>query len=198
MPKPTPFTLGKPPTAPRPSAPGARRLSFDSCAAAELDPAGESHAKEVTDEQVVQQLPEELRRQSLSGTLPVSLHTLRALQEQQSKREVMSSSDAKAARRKSAASAMLPRVFDTLRAMYGATGPAIKLYDEVVKQLTGSNKGASSAAEVEDQLAVLAAAAPEWLSLESNAEGKKIVRLRRKADVKAVRQKLVQMSGTRC
>lgn len=46
-------------------------------AAAELDPAGESHAKEVTDEQVVQQLPEELRRQSLSGTLPVSLHTLR-------------------------------------------------------------------------------------------------------------------------
>ena len=46
-------------------------------AAAELDPIGESHAKEMTDEQVVQKLPEELRRQSLSGTLPVSLHTLR-------------------------------------------------------------------------------------------------------------------------
>lgn len=43
----------------------------------------------------------------------------------------MCSSDAKAARRKSAASAMLPRIFDTLRAMYGATGPATKLYDEV-------------------------------------------------------------------
>lgn len=69
---------------------------------------------------------------------------------------------------------------------------------QVVKQLTGSNKGASSATEVEDQLAVLAAAAPEWLTLETNAEGKRIVRLRRKADVKAVRQKLVQMSGTRC
>lgn len=58
---------------------------------------------------------------------------MQVLQEQQSKREVMSSSDAKAARRKSAASAMLPRVFDTLRAMYGATGPAVKLYDEVSK-----------------------------------------------------------------
>lgn len=68
---------------------------------------------------------------------------------------------------------------------------------QVVKQLTGSNKGAASEAEVEDQLAVLAEAAPEWLSLESNADGKKIVRLRRKADIKAVRQKLVQMSGTR-
>ena len=68
---------------------------------------------------------------------------------------------------------------------------------QVVKQLTGSNKGASSATEVEDQLAVLAEAAPEWLSLESNADGKKIVRLRRKADMKDVRQKLVQMSGTR-
>ena len=28
----TPFTEGKPPTAPRPSAPGARRLSFETCA----------------------------------------------------------------------------------------------------------------------------------------------------------------------
>lgn len=46
-------------------------------AAAELDPAGGSCAMEVTDEQVVQKLPEELRRQSLSGTLPVSLQTLR-------------------------------------------------------------------------------------------------------------------------
>lgn len=46
-------------------------------AAAELDPIGESHAKEMTDEQVMQKLPEELHRQSLSGTLPVSLHTLR-------------------------------------------------------------------------------------------------------------------------
>lgn len=68
---------------------------------------------------------------------------------------------------------------------------------QVVKQLTGSNKGASSATEVEDQLAVLAEAAPDWLSLEDNIEGKNIVRLRRKADVKAVRQKLVLMSGTR-
>ena len=68
---------------------------------------------------------------------PVRYGFVQALQEQQSKREVMSSSDAKAARRKSAASAMLPRVFDTLRAMYGATGPAIKLYDEVsVTELT--------------------------------------------------------------
>lgn len=48
------------------------------CAAnAELDLLGESHATEMTDEQVVQKLPEELRRQSLSGTLPVSLNTLR-------------------------------------------------------------------------------------------------------------------------
>lgn len=56
---------------------------------------------------------------------------MQALQEQQAVREVMSSSEAKAARRNSAASAMLPRVFDTLRAMYGATGPAVKRYDEV-------------------------------------------------------------------
>lgn len=56
---------------------------------------------------------------------------VQALQEQQAKREVLSSSDAKAGRRKSAASAMLPRIFDTLRALYGPTGPATKLYDEV-------------------------------------------------------------------
>lgn len=46
-------------------------------AAAELDPAAESHAKEMTDEQVVEKLPEQLRQQSLSGSLPVSLNTLR-------------------------------------------------------------------------------------------------------------------------
>ena len=52
--------------------------SASMCAAgAELDLFGDSHATEMTDEQVVQKLPEELRRQSLSGTLPVSLNTLR-------------------------------------------------------------------------------------------------------------------------
>jgi hypothetical protein len=30
-----------------------------------------------------------------------------------------------------AANAMLPRVFDTLRAVFGAAGPAVRLYDEV-------------------------------------------------------------------
>ena len=44
---------------------------------AEMDPASDSHSKQLTDEQVVQQLPEELRRQSLSGSLPVSLQALR-------------------------------------------------------------------------------------------------------------------------
>ncbi len=46
-------------------------------AIAELDPARESHSKQLTDEQVVQKLPEELQRQSLSGSLPVSLQALR-------------------------------------------------------------------------------------------------------------------------
>ena len=55
---------------------------------------------------------------------------MQVLQEQEAQREVLFSSDAKAARRKSAASAMLPRIFDTLRAIYGPTGPAVKLYDQ--------------------------------------------------------------------
>ena len=54
-----------------------------------------------------------------------------AVTEQQVQREAMFSVDAKAARRKSAASAMLPRVFDTLRAVFGSSGPAVRLYDEV-------------------------------------------------------------------
>ena len=44
---------------------------------AHVDPARESHSKQLTDEQVVQKLPEELRRQSLSGSLPLSLQALR-------------------------------------------------------------------------------------------------------------------------
>lgn len=59
------------------------------------------------------------------------LSDLQAVTEQQAKRAVLFSVDAKAARRKSAANAMLPRVCDTLRAVYGASGPAVKLYDEV-------------------------------------------------------------------
>ncbi len=56
---------------------------------------------------------------------------LQAVTEQQAQREAMFSVDAKTARRKSAANAMLPRVFDTLRAVFGAAGPAVRLYDEV-------------------------------------------------------------------
>lgn len=88
-------------------------------------------------------------------------------------------------------------MLQTLSLLQGLRDSVTLLQLQVVKQLTGSNKGASSATEVQDQLAVLAEAAPDWLSLANNLEGKKIVRLRRKADVKAVRQKLVLMSGTR-
>lgn len=67
----------------------------------------------------------------------------------------------------------------------------------MVKQLTYSNKGASGSAEVEDQLALLAEAVPEWLTLDANSAGKRVVRLQRKVDIKAIRQKLVQMSGVK-
>ncbi len=56
---------------------------------------------------------------------------VQAVSEQQAQREHMFSAETKAARRKSAANAVLPRVFDTLRAFYGTSGPAVKLYDEV-------------------------------------------------------------------
>ena len=68
---------------------------------------------------------------------------------------------------------------------------------QVVRQLTHSNKGASGSAEVEDQLALLAEAVPEWLTLDTNAAGKRIVRLQRKLDNKAIRQSLVHMSGVK-
>ncbi len=68
---------------------------------------------------------------------------------------------------------------------------------QVVRQLTHSNKGASGSAEVEDQLALLAEAVPEWLTLDTNAAGKRIVRLQRKIDNKAIRQRLVHMSGVK-
>ncbi len=68
---------------------------------------------------------------------------------------------------------------------------------QVVQQLTHSNKGASGSTEVEDQLALLAEAVPEWLTLDTNAAGKMIVRLRRKVDSKAIRQRLVHMSGVK-
>ncbi|DBA74293.1 TPA: hypothetical protein ACH3X1_011073 [Trebouxia sp. C0004] len=76
---PAPMTGGKPPTAPRASAPGARRLSFDHMAGgqANLDPVRESHLQHLPDEQVVQKLPQELRRQFLAGSLPLSLQALR-------------------------------------------------------------------------------------------------------------------------
>ena len=65
-------------------------------------------------------------------------HT-QAVTEQQVQREAMFSADAKAARRKSAANAMLPRVFDTLRAVFGSSGPAVRLYDEVRPSLLASH-----------------------------------------------------------
>lgn len=42
-----------------------------------MDPLSSAGPQQLTDEQVVQQLPEDLRRQSLSGCLPVSLQALR-------------------------------------------------------------------------------------------------------------------------
>lgn len=68
---------------------------------------------------------------------------------------------------------------------------------QVIKQLTNSNKGASCAADVEDQLASLAAAAPEWLTIEKDIVGKQVVRLQRRVNSKAIRQRLLGMSGTR-
>lgn len=68
---------------------------------------------------------------------------------------------------------------------------------QVVRQLTHSNKGASGSAEVEDQLVLLAEAVPEWLTLDTNAAGKMIVRLQRKVGNKAIRQRLVHMSGVK-
>ena len=62
------------------------------------------------------------------------MYDAQAVTEQQAQREVMFSAGAKAARRNSAAAAMLPRVFDTLRAYYGAAGPAVKPYEEVRTQ----------------------------------------------------------------
>ena len=56
---------------------------------------------------------------------------MQVLQEQEAQRDLIFSSDAKAARRRSAAGAMLPRIFDTLRAIYGPSGPAVKPYDQV-------------------------------------------------------------------
>lgn len=50
---------------------------------------------------------------------------------------------------------------------------------------------------MEDQLALLAEAVPEWLTLDTNAAGKRIVRLQRKLDNKAIRQSLVHMSGVK-
>lgn len=68
---------------------------------------------------------------------------------------------------------------------------------QVVKQLTHSNKGASGSAEVEDQLALLAEVAPEWLTLDTNAAGKRVVRLQRKVDNKAIRLRLMHASGVK-
>lgn len=73
--------------------------------------------------------------------------------------------------------------------------PLLCCSPQVVQQLTHSNKGASGSAEVEDQLALLAEAVPEWMTLDTNAAGKRIVRLQRKVDNKAIRQRLVHMSG---
>lgn len=68
---------------------------------------------------------------------------------------------------------------------------------QVLKQLTNSNKAASSLADVEDQLAALAAAAPEWITIETDLVGKKIVRLQRKVNNKQIRLRLMGMSGSR-
>lgn len=67
----------------------------------------------------------------------------------------------------------------------------------MVKQLTNSNKGATCAADVEDQLTSLAAAAPEWLTIERDVVGKQVVRLQRRVNSKAIRQRLLGMTGRR-
>ena len=46
-------------------------------AAAELDPARDSHASQLTEEQLVQKLPEQVQQQFLDGELPISLHSLK-------------------------------------------------------------------------------------------------------------------------
>ena len=51
--------------------------SFTAGEAAELDPARQSHAAELSQEQLMQKLPEQLQQQFLSGNLPVSLDALR-------------------------------------------------------------------------------------------------------------------------
>ena len=44
---------------------------------AELDPARDSHASQLSEEQLVQKLPEQVQQQFLDGELPISLHSLK-------------------------------------------------------------------------------------------------------------------------
>ena len=92
---------------------------------------------------------------------------------------------------------MQQQLCDVSTSAVSGVGQQWLFFTQVLKQLTNSNKAASTLADVEDQLAALAAAAPEWITLETDLVGKRIVRLQRKVNNKQIRLRLMSMSGSR-
>ncbi|KAK9820624.1 hypothetical protein WJX72_012448 [[Myrmecia] bisecta] len=156
-----PSTARKPPLCPGSTChSNPRRLSFTK--AASLDAAiladAESRAAQMTEEELVAQLPAELRRQSLEGTLPISFDTLRKMHQQQEAHAALHSADNIAQRKRSAAMSVLPKTFDIVRTVFGLKGKNVKPLNEI-----GAAIQRASEEEVAERLSVLVEFAPEFI-----------------------------------
>eukprot|EP00887_Chlorella_sp_A99_P005352 scaffold1.g5352.t1 len=114
------------------------------------------------DAALLSSMPEELRRRSADGI--ISMGALRQLDANDAARRAFSSAEAQAARDRGLALAELPRTFGRLQRIFGLAGPRARRLDEVVARIRVGAE-AFSHQQIEQQLAALAEAAPDYLEL---------------------------------
>ncbi|KAK9793724.1 hypothetical protein WJX73_001113 [Symbiochloris irregularis] len=156
-------------------------------------------------------LAEKLRQDSMSGLLPVSLAALKAVSEFEVRQQALIGKEASALRRHTHALAMLPHTFDSLRSLFGTTGPSTRPLDQVAVSIATGRPGAKAAGkdDIILQLQELSRLAPQYLTIEpprqsgtvlgqfSVTAGSKIVRVNRRANMQAVRQLLQRAASER-
>lgn len=136
-----------------------RRLSFAPCLASVEDIFG----KTMDENQLLESMPEELRRRSLEGG--ISLESLRMLECNEAVHRRLSTAAAREARDVSATLGALPRLFTQIQRIFGAKGPSAMKLDEVVQRVRAGGPETSSEEDSRAALRALAHYVPEYVQL---------------------------------
>lgn len=172
---------------------GTRRLSFAASAASK---AAIFETFQKNDEDIINSMPEELRRRTLDGI--ISVESLRVLEVNEAVHKRMSTKEAHEARIASAALGALPRTFGRLRRIFGQRGPNAMKLNEVIAKIKQGGAETSSQEELLAQVQCLAEHAPEFVEIKAWGQcGTPAVWINRKCDGNAVMKRLTEVAERR-